>query len=71
MSSRIIKGEIGKRIKDWRLDRGMSQAKAADVLAISLATIQRLESGADCSDLTRARIEKRIKNPKERTKVAA
>ena len=62
---------LGKRIKTWRMEKIMTQQEAADWLRISLATFQRLESGASCSDLTRAKIAKRIENSKERERVAA
>lgn len=62
---------LGKRIKAWRLAQVMTQQEAAQTLGISLATFQRLEYGAPCSDLTRAKIAKRIENPKERDRVAA
>jgi transcriptional regulator with XRE-family HTH domain len=65
--------QIGKRIKAWRLSKVWTQEKAALELGIGIATIQRLEAGASCSELTAARIQKRIgsKHSKEREDVAA
>ena len=64
--------KIGKRIKAFRLAKEMTQAEAAVVLGISLATLQRFEAGLTTGrDLTRAKIEKRIENLKERERVAA
>jgi DNA-binding XRE family transcriptional regulator len=67
--------KIGKQIKVWRLSKVWTQEKAAVALGISIATIQRLEAGASCSELTEARIQKRIgnrnKHSKEREDIAA
>jgi transcriptional regulator with XRE-family HTH domain len=63
--------DFGKRIKAFRLSKEMTQGEAAVFFGIGSATLQRLECGAKGSDLTRARIEKRIKNLTERQSVAA
>ncbi len=62
---------LGKRVKEFRLSKEMSQPAAAEALGISLATIQRIESGAKGSDLTRARIEKRLERLVSRESIAA
>jgi hypothetical protein len=66
-----MSNSLAKQVKAWRLAQGMTQQAAADNLGISLATFQRIESGASCSDLTRAKIAKRIDKSKERERVAA
>lgn len=53
---------LGKRIHAFRMDNGMTQAQVAEILGVSLSTIERILAGAYCSDLTRAKIEKRIAN---------
>lgn len=63
--------KLGKRIKTFRLEKEMTQEECAVVLGISVPTLQRLESGAAGSDLTRARVEKRLTNLNERDQVAA
>lgn len=66
------KQTIGKRIKAFRLRKELTQEKAAAILDVSLATLQRLEAGStNASDLTLAKIERRIENQKERESVAA
>jgi transcriptional regulator with XRE-family HTH domain len=63
---------LSKRIKAFRLSKEMNQVEAAVVLGISIATLQRIESGSsEGSDLSRARIENRLKNLSERETVAA
>ena len=49
---------LGKRLKDFRLDRQYNQTKMAAILDVSLATIVRLEAGKSVADMTRAKIEK-------------
>jgi transcriptional regulator with XRE-family HTH domain len=64
--------KLGKRIKAFRLSKEMNQVEAAVVLGISIATLQRLEAGSSAgSDLSRARIENRLKNLSERETAAA
>jgi DNA-binding XRE family transcriptional regulator len=68
---------IGKQIKAWRLSKLWTQEKAAHEIGIGVATLQRIEAGASCYELTEARIKKRIgtrnrsKHSKEREDVAA
>ena len=54
------KNVIGKKIKAFRLDRQMTQKRLAGYLGVSLPTIKRIEGGAGCSDLMRAKIEKQL-----------
>lgn len=49
---------LGRRLKDFRLDRQYNQTKMAAILDVSLATIVRLEAGKSVADMTRAKIEK-------------
>jgi DNA-binding XRE family transcriptional regulator len=65
------KNFIGKRVKAFRLEKEMTQAEVAVILNISKSTLERIESGGSCSDLTRARIEKRMQNLSEREAAAA
>jgi transcriptional regulator with XRE-family HTH domain len=62
---------LGQRIKAFRLSQEMTQPKVAVLLGVSLATLQRLENGARGSDLSRARIENRLKSLTERVSEAA
>lgn len=50
--------ELGKRIKEFRLDRQMTQPRAAAFFGISLATLCRLEAGKPVGDLTRVKLQK-------------
>lgn len=52
---------IGERIKAVRLDRGMTQLDMAVFLGVSIGTIVRLERGEACYDLTRVKIDKKLK----------
>lgn len=58
----MTKSDLGSRIKRFRLERDLSQAKLAVLLGISLSTVARLESGAaeNVSDLIRAKIERQL-----------
>jgi DNA-binding XRE family transcriptional regulator len=71
-----MRDNIGKQIKAWRLSKLWTQEKAAHEIGIGVATLQRIEAGAACYELTEARIKKRIgrdrnKHSKERDDVAA
>ena len=52
---------LGERVKAFRLDREMSQDDMADFLGLSRGTIVRLERGEKCYDVTRVKIEKKLK----------
>ena len=49
---------LGKRLKEFRIERGMTQPKAALHFGVSFSTICRLEAGKGCGDLIRAKIER-------------
>lgn len=49
---------LGKRVKEFRLAKLLTQPQLAVAIGISLATLVRIESGASVSDLTRARVDK-------------
>lgn len=49
---------IGKRVKELRLAKLLTQPQMAVLVGISLATLVRMEQGASVSDLTRAKVEK-------------
>lgn len=65
------KSSLAERIKTFRMSKEMNQRQAGVVLGVSEQTIQRIETGARGSDLTRARIENRLKKLTERESVAA
>lgn len=49
---------FGLKLKDFRLDKGMSQTDLAVAIGVSLATIVRIEAGSDMSEL----VERKVKN---------
>lgn len=51
---------LGRRLKEFRLDRGWTQVRLAAYLGLSWMTVSRLERGGKCMDLTRRKIEKRL-----------
>lgn len=56
---------LGKRIREYRLSREWRQEDAARYFHVSTVTIARLEAGKPCTDLTRAKIENKIKREQE------
>lgn len=59
VSKRVV--ELGKQIKEYRLDRGMTQEQIAVYLGISRATLNKLEQGkGELMDLTFAKITSRM-----------
>ena len=50
--------DLGKRVKEFRITREMTQGQAADFFRVSMSTYVRIERGAGCSDLTRGKIER-------------
>lgn len=56
---------IGKRIKEYRLSREWTQEDAGRHFNVSTVTIARLEAGKPCTDLTRAKIENKIKREEQ------
>lgn len=51
---------IGKRAKDFRLERLWTQKQMAAAIGVSEGTIVNLERGDSVSDLTRSKVEKYI-----------
>ncbi len=49
---------LGKQLKEYRLDRQMSQRRMAVAVGLSLGTLVKLEGGDHVSDLTRAKVQK-------------
>jgi transcriptional regulator with XRE-family HTH domain len=49
---------FGQKLKDFRLDKGMSQTELAVDIGISLGTVVRIEQGGDISEL----IERKVQN---------
>lgn len=49
---------IGRRLKDYRLNKGWTQSQLAAYLGLSWVTVSRLERGGKPMDLTRRKIEK-------------
>jgi DNA-binding XRE family transcriptional regulator len=49
---------LGRKMKDFRLDKGMTQKQAAAFFGIGYVTYMRIESGKSCRDLTRVKITK-------------
>lgn len=52
--------EIGRVLKNFRLDKGMTQAQFATFLGVSRDTVARLEAGREVGDLNRRKIEKKL-----------
>ena len=52
---------LGKRVKELRLARLLTQKQMAIAIRISEATLIRMESGSEVSDLTRAKVEMFLK----------
>lgn len=52
--------ELGKVLKNYRLDRGMTQKEFAVFLGLSRTTLVRVEAGEDVGDLNRRKVEKKI-----------
>jgi len=57
---------FGLKLKDFRLDKGMSQTELAVAIGVSLATIVRIEAGSDMSEL----VERKVKNYLKEQKAA-
>lgn len=54
---------LANKVKAFRLENEIVQSEAARRLGVSIATYVRVEHGLGCSDLTRAKIEKRLLTP--------
>lgn len=50
--------KLGQQVKDFRMDRQMTQPRAASFFGVSLATLCRIEAGKPVLDLTRAKVQK-------------
>lgn len=53
---------LGKRVRELRLARLLTQTQMAVAIGISMVTLNRLENGNGVSDLTRAKVEKFLKS---------
>ncbi len=51
---------LGKRIRDFRLEKEMTIREVAAFLGVGAGTIVRLLRGEKCNELTRAKIERRL-----------
>lgn len=60
--------KLGRRIKQFRLDKQLTQKQVAQFFGVSIPTITRLEAGKNCTDLMRAKLEKLLD---QHTQVAA
>lgn len=52
---------LAQRVKEFRMAKLLNQTEAAKQLGISRFTLLRIEAGKSCSDLTRARIDAKLK----------
>ena len=51
---------LGRRMKEFRLNKGMTQKQAAAFFGIGYVTYMRIESGKPCRDLTRVKVVKTL-----------
>ena len=49
MSDKVLLGNIGKKVREWRLEANISQAALAENAQVSLSTVAALESGKNIS----------------------
>lgn len=52
--------KLGKLLKEWRLDKGLTQAKMAALIGVSRGTVANIEAGKAISDLTQRQLEKSL-----------
>ena len=52
--------EVGRRLRRWRLDGRLSQARLAAKAGVSLTAVQALEAGRGSSQLTYVRVLKAL-----------
>lgn len=62
--------KLGQQIKEFRLDRQMTQPQAAVFFGISMGTLCRLEKGKHVGDLTRAKLLKVLAQQTQTQQVA-
>lgn len=53
---------LGKRVKELRLARLLTQMQMAVAMGVSRATVANIEGGKEVSDLTRSKVEKFLKS---------
>lgn len=56
LTDNAILGELGRRLAQWRLDRGLTQANLALEAGVSKRTVERMEAGAAAQTLSLVRV---------------
>lgn len=55
---------FGKLVREFRLDKGMTQKQLAVAMDVSLSTVLRLEAGRELQPLTQRKIERFLESQK-------
>lgn len=56
--------EFGRRLREFRLDKGMTQRQMGIAMGVSMSTILRAEAGRGLQPLTQRKIERFLESQK-------